>query len=238
MVKLTLIQGDCLKVLPTIPDNSIDLVLTDPPYGINYVSGYSRNLEYRKNVADTTGWDNFDVLTIPFEHFKRIIRNDCYYYVFSRWDVLWKLPKPNKLLIWNKNDTGMGNLKDWGCGYEVILTFKKGNPFLRGKRESDVLTFWKTANFAVRSNTKNNKMVHPTEKPLALIMKLIEKSTDEGDTIIDPFVGSGTTMEACLKLKRDCIGIEIEPKYIEIAKKRLNWGYSLGDTEFEFRVVE
>ena len=78
------------------------------------------------------------------------------------------------------------------------------------------------------------KTEHPTEKPTELIKKLIITSSNENDTILDPFLGSGTTMKAGLELRRNVIGIEIEPKYIEITKKRLNWGSSLGNVEFKF----
>jgi len=78
---------------------------------------------------------------------------------------------------------------------------------------------------------------HPTQKPLELIRRLISAFSFKEETVLDPFLGSGTTMVASQELKRNCIGIEIEPKYIEMAKKRLNWGSTLGNVEFEFRVI-
>jgi len=84
----------------------------------------------------------------------------------------------------------------------------------------------------------NYKHLHPTQKPLDLIEWIISYWSFEGDLVLDPFLGSGTTMEACLKLNRNCIGVEINPEYINITKKRLNWGHSLGDVEFEFYEFE
>ena len=237
---MRLIQGDCMKVLPTLPDESVDLIVTDPPYGIKYVSKHSTDPIYRKNVADTTLWDkHFDIKTTPIKEMLRILKPNGHMYVFSRWDCLYDLPKPDRLLIWFKNDYGMGDLDDWSPSYEVILLFKKGKRKLNGKRPQDVLTFHKVANFSVRSNTGLNKMYHPTEKPIRLIEHIIDKASNEGDVILDPFLGSGTTMKACLETKRNCIGIEIEPKYIEICKKRMNWESSLNpNIEWKFEVIE
>lgn len=212
---------DCLEGMKQIEDNSIDLVVTDPPYGINYCSNRSTDDEYRRNVADTTEWDDFKLQDIHINEMLRVLKNDCYLYVFNRWDRLWELPKPDKLLVWFKNDYGMGNLADWSPSYEVILCFRKGNPILRGKRQQDVLVFNKVANFSVRANTKHQKMLHPTEKPIKLITQLILCSSDKDNIVLDPFMGSGTTAVACKQLGRNFIGFEIEPKYVEIANKRL-----------------
>jgi len=79
---------------------------------------------------------------------------------------------------------------------------------------------------------------HPTQKPVKVIKWLLEYLSNKDDIVLDPFLGSGTTMHACLELARNCIGVEINPEYINVTKKRLNWGHSLGDVEFEFYEFE
>ena len=213
---------DCLKGMKQMDTESVDLIVTDPPYGINYKSNYSKNRDYKEQVADTTQWDNFILIEDHIKEMLRILKNDSYLYLFMRWDRLWDMPKPSRLLIWNKGDYGMGDLDDWSPSYEVILVFKKGNPFLRGKRRRDVLDAFKVANFKSRANTSpHTKMYHPTEKPIDLIRQLISPSCAIRALVCDPFMGSGTTAVASKQLGKNFIGFEINPSYIEIAEKRL-----------------
>jgi site-specific DNA-methyltransferase (adenine-specific) len=95
--------------------------------------------------------------------------------------------------------------------------------------------------FRVRSPHKNSedKKYHPTQKPLKVMENIVAKASEKGMVVLDPFLGSGTTMVACKNLKRNCIGIEINKTYIDIAKKRLNWNSSLStNIQFEFFTEE
>jgi len=232
MVKMTLIQGDCLKVLSTIPDKSVDLIVTDPPYGINYVSNHSKNKNYRKNIADNTQWDfNYDLsIDFPFDMIWNKLKDNSHMYVFCRWDVLHRFKeKPKNIIIWWKKDYagGMEDLDFWGHSFEIIAVFQKGKRKIKGSRINVIPT----------NCVKNNfRMLHPTMKDIEIIRKLILTSSDEGETVLDCYLGSGTIMKACLELKRNCIGVEIEPKWIETTKKRMNWGSSLSNSiEWEFK---
>lgn len=110
----------------------------------------------------------------------------------------------------------MGDLSCWGIGYEFIFVFKKGNPKLRGGRVNGVIPYKHIGFF--------DKTVHPTQKPLEIMKILIKKSSDEGDIVLDAFLGSGTTALASKQLNRKFIGFEKKEEYIKIIKQRLSQG--------------
>lgn len=115
------------------------------------------------------------------------------------------------ILIWQKNNTGMGDLEgDYAPQYEMILFGSKGRRTMNGSRDSNILPCYRTGN-----------KLHPTQKPVELMAYLIEKSSNEGDTVLDPFMGSGTTALASLQTHRKCIGIEKDAGYFKIAQDRI-----------------
>jgi len=106
---------------------------------------------------------------------------------------------------------------DFAYDYEPIFVIKIGNPKLKIKgKHGCILKYTKP-----QSNFKKDKLIHPTQKPLELVKKIIKISSNESDIILDPFLGSGTTVVACKELGRKYIGIEINPKYCEIARRRI-----------------
>ena len=110
---------------------------------------------------------------------------------------------------------------------KIKTIYEKGRRKIQGSRVNVIPTNCVQNNF---------HMLHPTMKDVKVIKRLILASSKQGDTILDPFLGSGTTMLASLELGRSCIGMELEPKYIQIAKQRLNWGNSLNpEIEWEFK---
>ena len=221
-IKLTLVHGDCMEVLPKIADKSIDLVLTDPPYGINY--------------GKVVGDENLDTFLnfIPLAF--RVLRNDKFFITYCSpkfiYEVIGKAKEVGFEYLWIGFNyyPNMFKQKPQPLGYNRHDTF-----LIFGKGEPKKSAFMKDVIHIVMDK---NKPKHPHEKPIKAIEKLIKCASNEGDTVLDPFLGSGTTMHACLELNRNCIGVEINPKYINITKKRLNWGHSLGDVEFEFYVFE
>jgi site-specific DNA-methyltransferase (adenine-specific) len=192
-------QGDCLEIMALLKSQSIDLVLTDPPYGMNFVSNY-RKEKYNPIVGD----DSFPMWI--FEEFDRVCRGGVY--VFCRWDNLMTLPKPKSFIAWIKNNWSMGDLKhEHGRQWEGICFYPKENhEFI--ERIPDVIKCARTEN-----------VYHPTQKPVGICRRILE--TNKGDTILDPFMGSGTTGVAAKELGRSFIGIEISKKYFEIAQKRI-----------------
>lgn len=193
---------DCLEGMKQMQDNSVDIVITDPPYGINFQSNY-RKEKYNKI-------ENDDRLPLEYiNHCIRISRRACY--IFCRWDNLKDMPKPKSVLCWVKNNWSMGDLKhEHGRQWEAICFYpQKEHEFI--KRIPDVIHCPRTGN-----------VLHPTQKPVDLIKKLI--ASNKGNLILDPFIGSGTTAVACRELGRNFIGFEISPKYCKIAEERLMQG--------------
>lgn len=193
----TIYHGDCRDILHGL--EPVDLVLTDPPYGMNFRSNHR---QVKHDYIEGDG-------RLPtFRIINSIEAAQCAAYVFCRWDNLKDMPPPKSVLVWVKNNWSMGDLKhEHGRQWEAICFYPGPNHCFK-KRIPDVIQ---------RQRTGNN--LHPTEKPLYLMTHLIEANT--GETILDPFMGSGTTLRAAKDLGRKAIGIEIEEKYCEIAAKRL-----------------
>jgi site-specific DNA-methyltransferase (adenine-specific) len=195
---ITIYHGDCREVLPRLPN--VDLVITDPPYGINYRSGY------RKTQREEIYGDN----ALPVDLISMSISKAEYCsYVFCRWDNLKEMASPKSVICWVKKNWTMGDLKhSHGRQWEAIC-FYDGPKHEFIKRTSDVIF----------GDIPVNRF-HPTEKPESVIKQLI--LANRGEIILDTFMGSGTTLRAAKDLNRKAIGIEIEEKYCEVAAKRLS----------------
>lgn len=210
---IKLIQGDCLEKMKDIPDGSVDLVLTDPPYGID-ASTRTRS----KSFGGDDGFSVMFFLDDYLKEFSRVLKDDGAVYIFTRYDVMsywWMRIKlyfqMKNCLIWSKGGGGLGDLHgSYLPDYEMIIFATKGGHKLRGKRETSV---WNIS--------KEKAEHHIAQKPIAILEKIIKKSTDENDTILDPFMGSGTTLVAAKNLGRNAIGIELDPEYFNIAKERI-----------------
>lgn len=213
---MPLFNDDCLKVLPTIPDKSIDLILTDPPYGMEYQSN-RRKEKYNKIKND----NNIDWLYFSIKHFQRILKDNSHCYIFCSMHYLNKFIDYSQeffnlknILIWEKNNHGSGDLKgNYAPKYEFILFLSKGRKILNGKRHSNILKYNKT-----------NNQFHPTQKPIDLLEFIINKSSEKNNIVLDTFMGSGSTGIACKNTNRDFIGIELDKEYFKIAEQRINDG--------------
>lgn len=211
---MDLINDDCLIAMAKLPDKSIDLILTDPPYGMDYQSN-RRKIKYNKIKNDT---NIEDWLYFSLRQFSRILKDNSHCYIFCSLHYLTKFIDYSQeffqlknILIWQKNNHGSGDLKgNYAPKYEFILFLTNGRKLLNGKRHSNILNFDKT----------NNKL-HPTQKPTDLLKFIIEKSTNPNDVVLDPFMGSGSTGVACKNTNRDFIGIELDQDYFDIAKERI-----------------
>lgn len=212
---IELIHGDCFILNDSISSESIDLIVTDPPYGMDFQSG-SRKIKERKIQND----DNVDWLPEWMRQQFRVLKNNSHAYVFCSWHKIefFKAAASaagfaiKNILIWEKPSLGMGDLTGaYGGGYEMILFLHKGRRELTGNRISDVIKAKRTGN-----------LNHPTEKPVNLIRLFIEKSSSKGDLILDNFLGSGSTAIACHDLGRRFIGHEIDEERYKLAVKRVN----------------
>ena len=189
-----IICGDCLEVMKGIPDKSVDLVLTDPPYGIGadkMTMGSGRH-KWDKNIND---WDNIIPKKKYFNEIFRISKNQIVWggNYFTEY-----LKPSHHWLIWDKLNPNLSFA-------EAELAWVNN-----GKR---VRIF--------KQYSANLEKYHPTQKSLELMKWCVEKFSDENDLILDPFLGSGTTAVAAKHLKRNFIGIEISEEYCEIARQRL-----------------
>ena len=211
-MSINIIKGDCFSEMKKIQDRSIDLVLTDPPYGMSFESSHRK--EQHKKIEND---DNLEWLPEWVYELKRVCKEDSHLYVFCSWhkvDVFKqefeKHFKVKNIIIWEKNNTGMGDLTgDYAPKYEMCLFINNGKP-LKGNRDSNIIKAKRTDN-----------ELHPTQKPVNLMEYLIEKSTDKGDMVLDCFSGSGTTAIACHNTGRNFIGYEIDYDYYNLSIKRL-----------------
>lgn len=194
-----IIHGDCREILPSIPDKSIDLVLTDPPYGIDYQS--ARRIGWQRK-SKIQGDNEFPLWLFDYKPDKALM-------VFCRWDNLYHLPKPKSFIVWDKLRHSMGDLQhEYGRQWEAIAFYPQDNHKFNN-RPKDIIR---------SACIPAEQLLHPNEKPVSLIKALLIENI--GKTILDPFMGSGSTLMAGKHLNRYCIGIEIEEKYCEIAAKR------------------
>lgn len=215
---------DCLVGMKRLPNKSVGLAILDPPYGSGGRDGSvhlnNANLYGNRVTSDSLIWMTRQYGKILFDKTKQ----DSHCYVFSDWrkykDIQiafetsgWEL---RSLIIWNKGN-GMGEF--WRSCHEFILFFAKIKPRKLNHGSCFNVLHYKT---------QRNKL-HPAQKPLDLISFLIEASSNKGEIILDPFMGSGTTAIACKRLNRKYIGYEIEKKYYDIAIKRLEAEKTLRD---------
>jgi len=207
-------NDDCLKLMKRIPDESIDVVVTDPPYGIK-LTPQRKGGKFKNTVVKND--DNLDWLPELSNELYRVLKNNAACYVFCNWQSydIFKQAFEKKFtikncIVWNKDWFGMGN--NWRPNHEFILLATKGNFKTKSKNKSNILT---------HRRLHSSKMLHSCEKPLPLLEELIVESCNENDLILDCYCGSASTIEACLNTNRKFIGIEIDEDYFKIAKKRI-----------------
>jgi len=201
-------NGDCLELMKTMPDKCVDLVLTDPPYGIGEHGGKKRfnpnrpSYERKKSVSKYPkgNWDN---KRVGEEYFKEIFRVSKEQIIFGGNYYCDYLPPSMGWIFWDK----MFENQDFSDGELVFTSYKRALKKIR---------------MSSKKGTRGGQTrVHPTQKPLPLITWILANYSKEGMTVLDPFLGSGTTAVACKQLKRNYIGCEISKKYCEIAEQRL-----------------
>ena len=225
MENIKLINKDSFYAIKEIEDNSVDLIVTDPPYGINFTKGYKSGS--KELVHGDDGFSVMFFLDELLKDFDRVLKPDGAIYIFTRFDVYpyWWLKLKNYFntknqIIWFKGGGGMGDLKgNFSFNYESIIYATNGKHELRGKRDGSV---WQIG--------KCKQEFHETQKPVDLIRKIILHSSDEGMTVLDPFMGSATTAIACIEENRNFIGFEMIEKNFNIAKERV--GKKIKEKEF------
>ena len=208
---MELYNNDCMKVLPSLGDKSVDLVVTDIPYGeVNRKRGSRRKLD--KGKADIVTFD----LNMLVSELVRVTKGSIYIFcgteqVSDIRKILVQNKMSTRLCIWEKtNPSPMNGDRIWLSGVEccVFGRFPKA-------------TFNEHCKNTVFRYPCGRNKLHPTQKPLELIEKLVLASSNEGDTVLDPCMGSGTTGVACKKNNRKFIGIEVDKEFFDTASHRI-----------------
>lgn len=214
-------QGDCLERMKEIPDGSVDMVLTDPPYNIARKNNFHT---MGRSGIDFGEWDKgFDLFSYIDIVVKKLNKNGSFV-VFNAWRNLGAIAEYAESV---------------GLDTKDMLRLEKTNPMPRN-RDRRYITDYECAIWFVKKGAKwtfnrqdekyqrpkfvhsIDKGFHPTQKSLGLMKELVLIHSNEGDTVLDPFMGSGTTGVAAVNLNRKFIGIELDPEYFAIAEKRIS----------------
>jgi len=226
-----LVKGDCIEFMENMQDECVDLIVTDPPYLMDYKTG-RRNNKANKYDADQSirdhkfttvinGDDDPDLIANYIRECHRILKDNSAMYMFCNSNKIGyfvneveKYFTIRNIIVWEKNNHTAGDLKHaFGKRHEFIILANKGDSAIRGKRIDDIWTFPKVV---------GKGQLHQNQKPLKLIEQCIEKHSNVGDLVFDGFGGSGTTALAARNLKRSFVVVELDPEYYDVAVERLS----------------
>ncbi len=196
---VTLYHGDCKNILPHL--EPVDLVLTDPPYGMDYHSNWRAKHEQLGGIANDDKFPHWIFTELKYTGAM---------FVWCRWDNLYELPKPKSFIVWDKGSHSMGDLQhEFGRQWE-------GCAFYPGINHSFV---YRPTDIIKVPRINGSSLRHPTEKPVNVMYPFLR--CHKIGTMLDPFAGSGSSLRAAKDLQWKVIGIEIEEKYCELAANRL-----------------
>jgi len=219
----SIVTGDARELARVIPDESVDLIISDPPYGI----GYASSRKTRRNGGPRLSEPSFgvDVLDTSFiVDYARILKETGAIYLFTRWDVLpiWKKAieqnglKVKQRIIWNKSHWKMGDLRYYGNQLEDILfCLKSRRHQMNWNKRSGNL--WSSSS----AYLPEGQYDHPTQKPKSIISKIIVNSSLPGDIVIDLHCGSGTVAACSKRLSRLFLCADIKQKYVNMSRQRV-----------------
>lgn len=214
--KATIYHGDSLDVLRTLPDASVDAVVTDPPYGIDYQSGRVEKERRRARIANDTQpfvWWLYDAF--------RVTRDGGALICFCRWDVQeafraaieWAGFTVKSQVIWDRKHHGMGDLHaSFAPMHDVVWFATKGDFRFPAGRPVSVVS---------SPRLDGAELQHPNQKPVELMAYLVRSVARAGSTVLDPFMGSGSTVVAAVQEGCNAIGIELDLDYCELAARRV-----------------
>lgn len=229
MDTLQLYQGDAFINLKKIPSHSIDLILTDPPYNLSSYSTGNMKFSWRSEINnDLANWDkNFHPADLR-EEFLRVLKPTgnimafCSYNLMGEWHQNFDpLFDTFQFFVWHKTNP-VPKFRKAGflnsCEL-VVCMWNKGHTWNFGK-QNEMHNFFESPICMGPERLKDPK--HPTQKPIAVLSHLLKIASNEGDTVLDPFMGVGSTGVAALRNGRKFIGIELEEDYFKAAQKRLS----------------
>ena len=236
MANSTIYNGDCTVEMQKIANDSVDLILTDPPYNLgNFMINRSTNLaKMRENFFANAGWDNLEFdewverMDSFFEDAARIIKTGGSMIIFMsiiKVETIIKLAEKHGFYykttgIWHKLNPMPRNMnlhfvnstEAW-----IYFTYKKKTGTFNNENKM-IHDFIETS---VVSNGEKKAGKHPTQKPIALLEHFVKLLSNEGDLVVDPFMGSGSTGVVCKKLGRNFVGVEFDKEYYGIAQRRI-----------------
>jgi DNA modification methylase len=230
-------KGDCLELMKDIPDNSVDLVIIDPPYEINANgSGGAFGKEKRGYHSEVKALSD-GITNLVLDELVRIMKKINIYIWCNKnqlrqyIDYFEGIGATTDLLTWHKTNPVPTCNNKYLSDTEYLLYFRKNGVPMYG-------TYATKKKYYVTPTNKEDKKLykHPTIKPLDIMENLIINSSQENDVILDCFMGSGTTGVACKKLNRNFIGMELDETYFEIAKKRISEEEPNQTTIFDYEV--
>lgn len=229
-----LINDDCFSVLKDIPDQSIDLILTDPPYNIAKYSTGNIKFNWRSDINnDLAEWDLSELNPADLiKEFKRILKPNGNIFIFCSYNIIGEYHKvfdPEfdtfQFMVWHKtNPVPNFRKSSFLNSCELIVgCWNKGHTW-NFTNQKDMHNFIESSICmgSERVKNKEGKSLHPTQKPVAILEKIIKIASNENDLVLDCFNGVGSTGVASLKNNRRYIGIEIDETYVDASAKRLN----------------
>jgi len=223
-----LLLGDAYKQLDKIPDQSVDLILTDPPYNLNGYSTGNIEMSWRKSFNnDIATWDvNFDPAALT-DHFKRVLKPTGNIFAFTSYNLLGRwheifdpLYDTFQFVVWHKTNPPP---KLYRAGFLnscelIVCCWNKGHTW-NFKKQNEMHNFIETPLCMGHERLKDPK--HPTQKPLKVLEWIIKRASNRNDVVLDPFMGVGSTGAAALSLGRKFVGVELEEAYYKAAQNRL-----------------
>jgi len=223
---------DCVEGMgDRLEDDSVDCVVTDPPYGMAFQEGSSS--ETHQTGDRVKAWDGIEgdqsideaveLLKNTLGQITRVLKEGGHAYIFCDWRGIHEI-KPlvegvlnvKNVLVWDKGSMGIGDLtNNWGYSHEFIIFATKGD---RAHKLTDA-----TRNVLEHGRPNRTDYEHPTMKPESLLVELVQVSTQEGDRVLDPFMGSGTTAVAAIQNNRDYVGFELDAEnYKPVIERRIS----------------
>lgn len=225
-------QGDSAELSHRFKAGRVDCIITDPPFGVDNQSNMAVTAGGKEHARKIANDESPELAIAEFKKVMDVLltktRDDCDMYIFTSYQVLsdWLVMTDEYLapfgftrkaiIVWEKDGPGMGDLNcPWGMGSEFVLFFQKGRREKTAKRRNSVVHF---------SQVRPGELIHPHEKPTALLESFIEASTDPGDFLVDPFGGSGSLVRACQRVKRSCVAMELDEFNADKANIKLKTG--------------
>ena len=215
-------HGDCIKGLSMMADKCVDCIITDPPYGMNYESNAGKEKKFGKIEND----DNLDFFEPFVKEAHRVMKDDSCIYAFCRFDcypvfynILSKYFDIKNCLVWAKSENfgGLGDIESsYLNNFELVIFAHKGRKRLWEGGKGRKFGLIEDKSLSSKAN-----LMHPTQKPIEILRQFVRDATNEGELIVDAFSGSGSTLIASIREKRDFIGFELNKDYCETIKARI-----------------